>query len=70
MPLFAFAMLESLEGLSFASLLDKVPLGIVLDFFLNSLVFLYFYVSIKLRYFQSNDVGKFLWCRVFTGLVS
>ena len=36
MPLFAFANAGvSLEGLSFASLLDKVPLGIVLGLFLR-----------------------------------
>ena len=36
MPLFAFANAGvSLEGLSFNSLLDKVPLGIVLGLFLG-----------------------------------
>ena len=52
MPLFAFANAGvSLEGLSFASLLDKVPLGIVLGLFLGKQlgVFIFSYVSIKLK---------------------
>jgi NhaA family Na+:H+ antiporter len=55
MPLFAFANAGvSLEGLSFASLLDKVPLGIVLGLFLGKQlgVFIFSYVSIKLRIAQ------------------
>ena len=55
MPLFAFANAGvSLEGLSFASLLDKVPLGIVLGLFLGKQlgVFLFSYVSIKLKIAQ------------------
>ena len=55
MPLFAFANAGvSLEGLSFASLLDKVPLGIVLGLFLGKQlgVFVFSYASIKLKVAQ------------------
>ena len=55
MPLFAFANAGvSLEGLSFASLLDKVPLGIVLGLFFGKQlgVFIFSYVSIKLKVAQ------------------
>jgi NhaA family Na+:H+ antiporter len=55
MPLFAFANAGvSLEGLSFASLLDKVPLGIVLGLFLGKQlgVFIFSYASIKLKIAQ------------------
>ena len=55
MPLFAFANAGvSLEGLSFSSLLDKVPLGIVLGLFLGKQigVFIFSYVSIKLKIAQ------------------
>ena len=55
MPLFAFANAGvSLEGLSFSSLLDKVPLGIVLGLFLGKQlgVFLFSYISIKLKIAQ------------------
>ena len=50
MPLFAFANAGvSLEGLSFASLLNKVPLGILLGLFIGKQlgVFISSYVSIK-----------------------
>ncbi len=52
MPLFAFANAGvSLEGLSFSSLLDKVPLGILLGLFVGKQigVFLFSYISIKLK---------------------
>ena len=52
MPLFAFANAGvSLEGLSFTSLLDKVPLGIVLGLFLGKQlgVFVFSYISIRLK---------------------
>ena len=55
MPLFAFANAGvSLEGLSLSSLLDKVPLGIVLGLFVCKQlgVFVFSYVSIKLKIAQ------------------
>ena len=55
MPLFAFANAGvSLEGLTFGSLLNKVPLGIVLGLFVGKQlgVFLFSYVSIKTKIAQ------------------
>ena len=55
MPLFAFANAGvSLEGLSLGSLLDKVPLGIVLGLFLGKQlgVFAFSYVAIKTKIAQ------------------
>jgi len=55
MPLFAFANAGvSLEGLSLSSLLDKVPLGILLGLFLGKQfgVFIFSYISIKMKVAQ------------------
>jgi len=55
MPLFAFANAGvSLEGLNLSSLLEKVPLGIVLGLFLGKQlgVFIFSYISIKLKIAQ------------------
>ena len=74
MPLFAFANAGvSLDGLSFSSLLDKVPLGIVLGLFLGKQlgVFIFSYVSIKLKIAQMpNDTSwyNFYGVGVLTGI--
>ncbi len=74
MPLFAFANAGvSLEGLSFASLMDKVPLGIVLGLFLGKQigVFVFSYISIKLKVAQMpNDTSwyNFYGVGVLTGI--
>ncbi len=55
MPLFAFANAGvSLEGLTFASLLNKVPLGILLGLFVGKQlgVFVFSYISIKAKIAQ------------------
>ena len=55
MPLFAFANAGvSLEGLSLSSLLDKVPLGILLGLFVGKQlgVFIFSYISIKTKVAQ------------------
>jgi len=66
MPLFAFANAGvSLEGISFSSLLMPVPLGILLGLFIGKQlgVFIFSYVSIKLRLAQmpnnSNWIGLY-----------
>ena len=74
MPLFAFANAGvSLDDLSFASLLDKVPLGIVLGLFLGKQlgVFIFSYISIKLKVAQMpNDTSwyNFYGVGVLTGI--
>ena len=74
MPLFAFANAGvSLEGLSFTSLLDKVPLGIVLGLFLGKQigVFLFSYISIKLKFAQmptNSNWYNFYGVGVLTGI--
>jgi len=74
MPLFAFANAGvSLEGLSFSSLLDKVPLGIVLGLFVGKQlgVFVFSYISIKLKFAQmpsNSNWYNFYGVGVLTGI--
>ena len=74
MPLFAFENAGvSLDGLSFTSLLDKVPLGIVLGLFLGKQfgVFLFSYASIKLKFAQmpsNSNWYNFYGVGVLTGI--
>ncbi len=74
MPLFAFANAGvSLEGLSFASLLDKVPLGILLGLFVGKQlgVFVFSYVAIKLKIAQmpnNSNWFNFYGVGVLTGI--
>ena len=74
MPLFAFANAGvSLEGLSFESLLDKVPLGIVLGLFLGKQlgVFVFSYISIKTKIAQmpsNSNWFNFYGVGVLTGI--
>ena len=74
MPLFAFANAGvSLEGLSLTSLLDKVPLGIVLGLFLGKQlgVFVFSYISIKLKFAQmpnNSNWFNFYGVGVLTGI--
>ncbi len=74
MPLFAFANAGvSLEGLSFNSLLDKVPLGIVLGLFVGKQigVFVFSYISIKLKFAQlpnNSNWYNFYGVGVLTGI--
>ena len=74
MPLFAFANAGvSLDGLSFGSLLDKVPLGIVLGLFLGKQlgVFVFSYVSIKTKIAQmpnNSNWYNFYGVGVLTGI--
>ena len=63
MPLFAFANAGvSLDGLTFGSLLNKVPLGIVLGLFVGKQlgVFLFSYISIKLKIAQMPNNSNWL----------
>ena len=74
MPLFAFANAGvSLDGLSFSSLLDKVPLGIVLGLFLGKQlgVFVFSYISIKMKIAQmpnNSNWFNFYGVGVLTGI--
>ena len=74
MPLFAFANAGvSLEGLSLGSLLDKVPLGIVLGLFLGKQlgVFVFSYVAIKTKIAQmpnNSNWYNFYGVGVLTGI--
>ena len=74
MPLFAFANAGvSLDGLSLASLLDKVPLGILLGLFVGKQlgVFVFSYVSIKLKIAQmpnNSNWFNFYGVGVLTGI--
>ena len=63
----------SLEGLSFNTLLDKVPLGIVLGLFLGKQlgVFIFSYISIKLKIAQmpnNSNWYNFYGVGVLTGI--
>ena len=63
MPIFAFANAGvSLEGLTFASLLNPVPLGIVLGLFFGKQigVFLFSYLSIKLKFADKPNNSNWL----------
>ena len=63
MPLFAFANAGvSLKGLTFASFLFPVPLGIVLGLFLGKQVgvFLFSYISVKLNFAQMPTNSNWL----------
>jgi len=63
MPLFAFANAGvSLQGISLTSLLDKVPLGILLGLFIGKQlgVFIFSYVSIKLKFAQMPNNSNWL----------
>ena len=74
MPLFAFANAGvSLEGLTFGSLLNKVPLGIVLGLFVGKQlgVFLFSYISIKTKIAQmpnNSNWFNFYGVGVLTGI--
>ncbi len=74
MPLFAFANAGvSLDGLSLSSLLDKVPLGIVLGLFIGKQlgVFVFSYISIKTKIAQmpnNSNWYNFYGVGVLTGI--
>ena len=63
MPIFAFANAGvSLNGLSFSSLLENVPLGIVLGLFLGKQlgVFIFSFISIKLKIAQMPNNSNWI----------
>jgi len=63
MPIFAFANAGvSLEGLTFASLLNKVPLGILLGLFVGKQlgVFVFSYLSIKFKLAQMPNNSNWI----------
>ncbi len=74
MPLFAFANAGvSLEGLSLITLMNKVPLGIVMGLFLGKQlgVFVFSYISIKLKIAQmpnNSNWYNFYGVGVLTGI--
>ena len=74
MPLFAFANAGvSLDGLTFGSLLNKVPLGILLGLFVGKQlgVFIFSYASIKLKVAQmpnNSNWFNFYGVGVLTGI--
>ena len=74
MPLFAFANAGvSLEGLSFGSLLNKVPLGILLGLFVGKQlgVFVFSYIAIKTKIAQmpnNSNWFNFYGVGVLTGI--
>ena len=74
MPLFAFANAGvSLEGITISSLLDKVPLGIVLGLFVGKQlgVFIFSYISIKLKIAQmpnNSNWYNFYGVGILTGI--
>ncbi len=74
MPLFAFANAGvSLEGLSFSTLLNKVPLGILLGLFVGKQlgVFVFSYLSIKLKIAQmpnNSNWFNFYGVGILTGI--
>lgn len=74
MPIFAFANAGvSLEGLTFSSLLNKVPLGIVLGLFVGKQlgVFIFSFISIKLKLAQmpnNSNWFNFYGVGILTGI--
>ena len=74
MPLFAFANAGvSLEGLSFSSLLNKVPLGILLGLFVGKQlgVFVFSYIAIKMKIAQmpnNSNWFNFYGVGILTGI--
>ncbi len=74
MPLFAFANAGvSLEGISFETLLNKVPLGILLGLFVGKQlgVFIFSYIAIKLKFAEmpnNSNWFNFYGVGVLTGI--